>query len=220
MLAQHGDVDVLVAAVDVVHLICTRSQQGKQMSQMVFKVRNTQKQYMRIKLPLDADIWSTVVSGTAVKPARDKRTEEVMVPLKKSSGADASNDSFVVEIVWVQDCEEMVASGDCQLVVPAVDMPLNVVLVSLYLPNGYKYGNFDVSFAMSVQPSGLAVFPLSFATLTRRRLRLLCSRAHPWDREMSKNANSFLAVSRFRTTTLASLLSWRCRTVVHRVRPL
>jgi len=75
---------------------------------------------MRVRLPPAADIWSTVVGGAAVKPARDRTTSEVspageggadrrgtammlmswctqvMIPLKKCSGETGSKDSFTV----------------------------------------------------------------------------------------------------------------------------
>lgn len=141
---------MLIAAVDAAHLVCTKTEEGRIMNQLVMSVRNTQKQYMRIDIPRTCDIWSTIVSGQPVKPARDKETGSVMVPLQKSSGSGSSGPkhaAFKVEIVWVQSTNHdqgapdlvMRERGALRFQFPKVDIPLNVVLVSLYVPEDFKY---------------------------------------------------------------------------------
>lgn len=66
------------------------------MNKVLYVVRNTQKQYVRITVPEAFEVWSTLVAGilppcpqltiagVAVKPALDERGN-VMIPLQKSS---------------------------------------------------------------------------------------------------------------------------------------
>ena len=78
---KHGDVDVLIAAVDCAYFTATKVsiiivfvvfvsmmcvvevEEGRVMYKLLMKVRNTQKQYARIELPSDCEIWSVVVKG-------------------------------------------------------------------------------------------------------------------------------------------------------------
>lgn len=58
-----------------------------------------------------------------------------------------------VEIIWVDDgkagedgaeSSAMQRNGHLDFTFPKVDMPLNVVLASVYVPTGYRYGEFEV----------------------------------------------------------------------------
>jgi len=80
-------VDVLIAVVESAHVSVTQTEEGRVLSKLVAVVRNSQKQFLRIGTPGNSDVWSTVVAGQPVKPARDGEGL-VMVPLQKSSGQD------------------------------------------------------------------------------------------------------------------------------------
>lgn len=60
---KHGDVDVLIAVADSAHFVTTKTLEGKTMYQMILLVRNTQRQFARVFLPSDAEVWSTVVNA-------------------------------------------------------------------------------------------------------------------------------------------------------------
>lgn len=48
------------------------------------QIRNTQRQYMRTKLPTpEADVWSLLVNGVAAKPSQD-HDHYHLIPLEKS----------------------------------------------------------------------------------------------------------------------------------------
>eukprot|EP00051_Salpingoeca_urceolata_P027545 m.481984 g.481984 ORF g.481984 m.481984 type:complete len:743 (+) comp22399_c0_seq1:104-2332(+) len=163
---KHGDVDVLIATVDSAHCIATKTEQGRIIYNLTMKIRNTQKQYVRIDVPNNCDIWSTVLSGQAVKPARDEDTGAIMVPLEKHSGGDSA--AFVVELVWVQDVQQtaeglgqakpgdagddagagpqdggMGKNGTVKFAFPKIDLPVNIFLASVFVPDGFRYGEFE-----------------------------------------------------------------------------
>ena len=69
------------------------------MHKLILRVKNTQKQYARLSIPKEVEIWSTckwnfhefslnfrflVVDGAAVKPAMDDKGM-IMIPLEKAS---------------------------------------------------------------------------------------------------------------------------------------
>ena len=171
---KHGDVDVLIAAVDVAYFTATKVEEGRVMYKLLMKVRNTQKQYARIDLASSCEIWSVVVKGQAVKPARDRETNALMIPLEKGGKGQSENKhaAFSIEVVWVDDSttdgngSAMRQRGHVDLHFPKVDLPLNVVLISAYMPASFNYGEFTVG-----RDAGLYVCPCTDCYLTRATSR-------------------------------------------------
>ena len=63
------------------------------------KVRNTQRQYLRVTLPNPScNIWSVCVSDNAVKPSCDE-AQKVLIPLEKSG---------MIRLEYIDESELMV----------------------------------------------------------------------------------------------------------------
>ena len=60
--------------------------EGKQLFRVQANVRNNARQFLRMRLPAEHEVWSTVVRGTPVKPATDEE-HRLLIPLAKSDGA-------------------------------------------------------------------------------------------------------------------------------------
>jgi hypothetical protein len=58
-IKKHGDVEVLIAVIDSGFMTATVSDEGLAMFRLLLLVRNTQKQYVRISVPQECEIWST-----------------------------------------------------------------------------------------------------------------------------------------------------------------
>jgi len=129
--------------VDAAFFTATVSEEGSVMHRIVLEIRNTQQQYVRISVPHKFEIWSTLVEGTAVKPAQDEQGL-VMIPLEKSSKKDASQGScFAVEFIYIsQEVSPLSDSGFLKLKFPFCDLPINQLFVTVFLPPNYKYGEF------------------------------------------------------------------------------
>ncbi|KJE95791.1 hypothetical protein CAOG_08955 [Capsaspora owczarzaki ATCC 30864] len=203
---KHADVDVLMASIDSAQFDATVTDEGKTMYRLAFEIRNTQKQYLRITLPADGEVWSTTVGDKAVKPARDNLTGELLIPLQKLGGPEdepsrgaldvsgATSDpagytSFSVEFMYVRHpragdsaampdpkqgkagesglaapsstlsmtrrglgaqpsapvpaLSPMQRAGELVLQFPPVDVPINILQVSCWLPQDYVYGEFE-----------------------------------------------------------------------------
>lgn len=142
---KHKDVPVLVAVVETCHVVATL-EENKLMFTVNLHMRNTQTQFLRLTLPEGAVVWSTMVAGKPVKPARDTDNDQLMIPLLKSS-ANNADASFTAEVVFLQTLAKgMEKSGAGKLALtlaPVVDVPINALLVSLFLPTGFEYGAFS-----------------------------------------------------------------------------
>jgi len=138
---KHVDVSVLIAVVEAVHMMLCQTSEGRLLTKIVARVRNTQKQFLRIAASKTSDVWSTVVAGHPVKPARDSEGS-VMVPLQKSASSD-ENKSFVVEFVFFRQSQPMTNDGQLEFDLPLLDLPVNQLFISIWLPQDFNYGEFE-----------------------------------------------------------------------------
>ncbi len=171
-VTKHEDQSVLVAAAEAAHFVTTVTPEGRIMTKLIMRVRNTQKQYVRIQVPAASDIWSAMVDGAPVKPARCEASGAVMVPLVKGAGTAAA--SFQVELLWVRPAPFGRMTGRSRgfitLAFPVVDLPLNSVFVTVFLPSRFKYEDWTgdcrevSSFQGSTQAPEEAVRALSTVT--------------------------------------------------------
>eukprot|EP00993_Chasmostoma_nieuportense_P004779 NODE_542_length_2100_cov_63.668018_g502_i0.p1 GENE.NODE_542_length_2100_cov_63.668018_g502_i0~~NODE_542_length_2100_cov_63.668018_g502_i0.p1 ORF type:complete len:669 (-),score=221.62 NODE_542_length_2100_cov_63.668018_g502_i0:93-2042(-) len=139
-VTKHRDVGVLVAMVE--HAVYDVTHTGTHLLYaLLYQVKNTQSQFARLELPhKDTVIWSTMVGGKAVKPAIN-REGQIMLPLLKSTDA-----LFPVEVVCVLPVDHMqprpVTIRTLDIPLPTIDLPINHLYVTTYLPQDYQYGEW------------------------------------------------------------------------------
>jgi hypothetical protein len=90
-LTRNADLDVLVAMSDICEVATTYTPDGKSITKMMLVTRNNLKQYMTLKMPEGAQVWSAFVDDHPVTPARNAKGD-VLIPLKKSDAEDADDD--------------------------------------------------------------------------------------------------------------------------------
>jgi hypothetical protein len=148
-VVRHQDVEVLTAAIDTVNLVSVFTPEGKSATRVIYEVRNNKKQYLKIDLPgLNAgpepkrsQVWSAYLDGEAVKPTINQEGR-LLIPLKKS-GAEGGKVSFTVELIYFTPLAKMEKKGQMSVVFPQADLPASEMLVTLYLPDKYKYTKFE-----------------------------------------------------------------------------
>ncbi len=138
---KHEELPVLVAAIDSADYVSLRTEEGKILTKATYQVRNNFEQYLRLKLPPKSELWTTFVSGEPIKPAKDQ-TGSVLVPLQKSRLRGESLTQFPVEIVYLDQKKEMNFFGAIQMDLPQVDLPVNQMTWSIYVPTDYTFFNF------------------------------------------------------------------------------
>ena len=129
-VTKHADVAVLVAAVDAAVYDVIVTPEGKHVVQAKMRIRNTERQFLRVHLPPGATVWSTSVAYTPIKPAIDD-SGLLMIPL-----ANASDTSFdvIVTYVTIVPTAALVGSGTIDVVLPVLDLAISHVFVQLQLP--------------------------------------------------------------------------------------
>eukprot|EP01139_Manchomonas_bermudensis_P016125 Amastigsp_a511886_79.p1 type:complete len:737 gc:universal Amastigsp_a511886_79:49-2259(+) len=133
-VTKHADVEVLVAAIEQCLVTAIVTAEGKLLYFVQINLRNTERQFLRVQLQPNVQIWSTVVAGEPVKPATDA-DGKLMIPLTKSG-----DEAVVVAFAFlVPDGVPMVGAGHTAVAVPTMDLPISHLFVSLALPSQYKY---------------------------------------------------------------------------------
>lgn len=91
VVARHRDLDVLVAMADVCEAGTTVTADGRTVTKVMYVVRNNLKPHMTLRLPADAEIWSTFVDDRPVTPARTA-DGRVLIPLRQSEQVQEHDD--------------------------------------------------------------------------------------------------------------------------------
>jgi hypothetical protein len=138
-IKRHGEVGVLVTIVDSALFTAMQLNDGRRITKVVYSVRNNRNQFLRLKMPASAEIWSVEVSGNTAAPAKDDEGN-VLVPLIRSASGATELASFPVDIVYVETPTTPAATkGKLRVDLPTVGAPVMHVMFSYYLPAEGKY---------------------------------------------------------------------------------
>jgi hypothetical protein len=114
---------------------------GQVVTRLQYQVRNHLKQYLAVRLPKGAELWSAFVAGAPVKPTVGENGL-FRIPLAKSQIQGQGQEGFTVELVYYQAATRFMPLGWKQLAFSIPDAPVSRVYWSLYLPEKYRFAHF------------------------------------------------------------------------------
>ena len=141
-IKKHNKISMPVATINQANIITLITEDGKIIYHLTYHVKNCAKQFLEIKTPEDADIWSVFVDNNPVEPSM-KEDGTLLVPLNRSNSNGTQLNAFPVEIIYCLPCPEMSVFNEKSIKIPSVDLFISRIIWSLYLPNDYWYFNFD-----------------------------------------------------------------------------
>jgi len=133
----------LKALVRECELITTLAPEGERLTQASYAVAPTSdNQFLEIRLPKDAQVWSVLVNGQGVKPARSPSNDGgltllVPVPAARSGAAD----SFIA-ILYCEQGDPPADSSRVRFGGPSLSVPVNRTTWNLFLPPDFEYLTF------------------------------------------------------------------------------
>ncbi len=138
-VAQHDDVDVLVTLLDETRARTMWTRQGRRLTSVAYRIRNNRRQFLRLALPEGAELWSAMVGGRAVQPAKAS-DGRVMVPLLRSQATGGSLAAFEVIVVYVESGEATPDNGrgHFSASLPQADAPSTYVAWTVFSPERAK----------------------------------------------------------------------------------
>ena len=106
------------------------AEDGKMLVRARYAVRNNQRSFLAVTLPAQATLWSASRAGRPARPGVSP-SGSLLLPLQKGrTGEDAP--VFVVELVYLQRMSAWTQEGDARVTLPAVDLPVSRMGMTLF----------------------------------------------------------------------------------------
>ncbi len=143
--------DVQEAAIDVAEYRTLFTRDGLSVTSASFTVRNARKQFLRVRLPENSELWSVFVAGRAEKPAlvEEDGVRFLLIPIVNRT------EGFPVEVVYATRGGTIGGLGTVRARLPRPDILVTSSHWDLFLPEGLDYQR--PSSNMDVVESGRAV---------------------------------------------------------------
>ncbi|MCJ7583051.1 MAG: hypothetical protein MUP98_21240 [Candidatus Aminicenantes bacterium] len=135
-IKKHEEIPVISTVIDSASGVTLFTEDGKLVNRLIFKVRNTSKQFLELALPAQAEIWSVFVGG---EPARPRLNEnKILIPLNRSQQGATGLAAFDVELIYFIKAKRFGRLGRRESLFPVPDIIISQMLWSVYLPEGYS----------------------------------------------------------------------------------
>lgn len=135
-VARYDQQAVLTANIEEARYRVLLTADGKTLVQARYAVRNNQRNFLAVRLPAGASLWSASLAG---QPARPGKTSDgaLLIPLAKGRAGDEAP-PFGIEMMYSIDGTPWTAKGDATLALPVLDLPVSRSGVVLYVPPLYR----------------------------------------------------------------------------------
>lgn len=135
-IARYTPQAVLMANVEEARYQVLVSSEGKTFVQARYAVRNNQRNFLKITLPVGAMLWSASLSGRPVRPGQAP-DGGILLPLDKARAGEEAP-PFAVEVVYLARGSAWNDKGQFALALPALDLPVSRTGLLLYHPPLFK----------------------------------------------------------------------------------
>lgn len=135
-VARYTPQAVLMANVAEARYNVLITNEGKQLVQARYAVRNNQRNFLKITLPQGATLWSAELAGKPVRPGQSP-DGSVLLPLEKAHAGEDSPE-FAVEIVYITRGTAWNDKGQFKLALPALDLPVSRTGLLVFHPPLFK----------------------------------------------------------------------------------
>lgn len=135
-VARYTPQAVLMANVAEARYNVLITNEGKQLVQARYAVRNNQRNFLKITLPTGATLWSASLAGKPVRPGQSP-DGSVLLPLEKAHAGE-DGPEFAVEIVYISRGSAWNDKGQFKLGLPALDLPVSRTGLLVFHPPLFK----------------------------------------------------------------------------------
>ncbi len=139
-VASHDKAAVVETRIERMDADSVVTEAGTVMTKAAFRVKNSQAQFLRLRLPNGAKLLSAFTSGREIRPARDG--EVFLLPIDKSAA-----EPFPVEVAWLSETGRFELAGKNMVILPRSDLSIDELSWRIYAPEGFQVvhlgGNID-----------------------------------------------------------------------------
>ncbi|MBN1809847.1 MAG: hypothetical protein JW909_12340 [Planctomycetes bacterium] len=140
---RHESADLLQANVSRIDIVSLATESGMTLNRVDMDLMVGGKRYLETRLPRGARIWTLLVGGGSVIPSvrtGDDGRELILVPLGQAAQGEIP---VQIQFIYVSPPPEGWRTRVPKFQGPEFDLPLRNVSWLLYMPPGYKYGDFE-----------------------------------------------------------------------------
>ena len=148
----------------------TISKEGEAVTTVTYHVKNTDRQYLSLRLPADADLWSVNVEGSKVQ-VLDRGDGEVLIPVERRRNPNAP---IRIEVTYAQQQKKPGIYARMLFESPEVDTQAVFARWTFRLPEGYYLAGAKGSMEL---PPELAGRKVGWGVMLRDLVSFL---AFPW----------------------------------------
>jgi hypothetical protein len=149
-LTRYTPQEVLLAAVDEARYRAVVAEDGKALVEARLAVRNNQRSFLALTLPTGATLWSVTIDGRPVRPGVGPQGS-LLIPLqKRRAGSEAAR--VVVGLMYVDKAPAWDRGGDWRLTLPAVDLPVQQVGLTVHHSPRYRLTALPGDFHVQPEP--------------------------------------------------------------------
>jgi len=132
------ETQALPAAAERAEVTTLVTSEGKTLTEVALVVRNEAQPFLKVGLPQGASLLTAEVSGEKVKPVEG--TDGIRVPLLRAGFRPEG--PYIVSFVYFNPGAAFGKSGNSELVLPRLDLPMNVLLWEVFLPDRFSVKDF------------------------------------------------------------------------------
>jgi hypothetical protein len=173
-VARYTQEAVLMANIEEARYKVMMTDDGKTLVMASYAIRNNQRNFLRLKLPESAIVWSAVLSGKPIRPGLAP-DGSLLVPLEKArSGEEAP--AFAAELLYLVRGDKWINKGIVKFIMPVLDLPVSRTGLQCFYPSFYRFAsepgafrtqNYQAPFSTILHPpSGSATINESVAGKT------------------------------------------------------
>lgn len=133
------DAPVLAAIAERAIATTLLTSEGRALTEVTLWVRNRAQAFLKVGLPAGASMLSVEVAGEPAKPA--EANDGTRVPLLRPGFRP--DGPYAVSFVYLHTAPPFARKGDMQMLLPRMDMPVNIVEWELFVPDRYRVDRFD-----------------------------------------------------------------------------
>jgi hypothetical protein len=140
-ITRHEELPTMGTVIDLASVITVALEDGKTLTRLNYTIRNTWKQFLKLELPPDSEVWTVYVASKRENASRNAEGK-IMIPLARSQSKGEELQSFTVDVIYFSKGDPLGSWGNNSLRFPSADIMISKMLWSVYLPQDYSYLHF------------------------------------------------------------------------------
>ena len=156
-IKKHKKIGVPMAAAYSANVITLFTEDGKIVHSIEYKIKNSSKQFLEVKLPANSQVFSVFVNNNPVESSLND-DGKLLIPLIRSNSLNSTTDTFPVEVIFATSGHKFSFFGTKETLLPPIDLFTSQIMWSVYIPHGYKYIYFDSSLEKEELIRGINIF--------------------------------------------------------------